>query len=173
MMRVEPDLPFDPTSMDAAPLPCPACGYDLRGLHAKVCPECARPFTGRELRLADRRRTDTRAWLDQTLRLIQWLWCAMVAGLVLLRVLDGEGTIGWLLAGAVGLTGWSVATIQRRCATRTTAQRNDGIPRTGMRWSVRLHAAIAILLAVPIAGIAVLLVLGGLLALVFRPALLL
>lgn len=30
-------------------LPCPACGYDLRGLVERRCPECGRPFTPREL----------------------------------------------------------------------------------------------------------------------------
>ena len=30
-------------------IPCPGCGYNLRGLARSLCPECARPFTLQEL----------------------------------------------------------------------------------------------------------------------------
>lgn len=46
-----------PADMESA-LPCPLCGYDLRGLTSGRCPECGHAFDPAELRAAQRREAD-------------------------------------------------------------------------------------------------------------------
>ena len=50
------------------PLPCPLCGYDLRGLPAGRCPECGHGFDPEALRAeidALRRRREAAGWLTE------------------------------------------------------------------------------------------------------------
>ncbi len=150
--------------------PCPGCGYDLAGLASGVCPECARPFTNRELWRSGQHRKWNWVWLDDTMRLVFWLWIAMLVGLVLLRLFEGEGLSVWLGVGVVGLAGAFLARWQRGLIrkARSSPERAARGPTRWRRWCVQAHCGVAILIAVPIAGMACLLVLAGLLSVVYR-----
>lgn len=81
--------PADPKLAAAAaqPLPCPGCGYDLRGLRGGACPECGKRLTYSTIRTAEQRRAGRTqsTWFDRTAA----IW----------------GGVGVLVAGAVyGLT---------------------------------------------------------------------
>lgn len=153
---------FEPTR---AVSPCPGCGYELAGIPVGTCPECARPFTTRELRIARRRRGWAWESLREALRLGVWLWVAMLVGLGVLRVLEGSGFTGWAIPAAIAIVGLILAVWQRRVIGKRAAGFDEHAQGPGrwMRWSVHMHAGLAILIAVPIAGMAILLVLGSLL----------
>lgn len=151
-------------------LPCPGCGYDLHGLATKVCPECARPFTKRELWRAGQNRKWSWIWLDDTARLVFWLWVGMLAGLVWLRLLEGDGLSGWLGVGLIGIVGVAVARWQRGAIGRARSDPDRALrgPGRAMRLGVQAHTTAAILIAVPIAGMALLLGIAGVLSTMFR-----
>ena len=122
------DAPPTPAADDDLPLPCPNCGYDLRGGSAGVCPECGGAFDAAELARSagipwqDRGRLGrTRAFV-RTVRLAVrhpttlaraavrpvdyaaarrfQLWCVALAGATFGVPLAVAGWIG--LRGAVG-----------------------------------------------------------------------
>ena len=72
----------DVTAIDAEPLPCPLCAYDLRATTAGRCPECGHAFDAAELR----QRLATRAQLAWFVEvdLPQW-WSGWSTSLATLR----------------------------------------------------------------------------------------
>lgn len=148
--------------------PCPGCGYDLTGLRPGACPECARVFSRVELWRAGRVRAWRWIWLGESIRLANWLWVAMLLGLGVLRLLEGEGLAGWLGAAGVACAGLSACAWQRGMVRRAAAQDPAVRPSRLIRWSIWCNSALAIMIAVPIAGIAFLLVFGGLVGSVLR-----
>ncbi len=52
--------PPEQAKVDAKPLPCPECGYDLRGLREGVCPECGLKLTYSVMRRAQDARAGIR-----------------------------------------------------------------------------------------------------------------
>lgn len=145
--------------------PCPGCGYDLAGIAPGVCPECARPFTERELQRVLREQAWGWAWLDESLRLTFWLWIGMLFGLLILRAFEGQGLIGWVSVAAIAVIGVAFASWHRRRLKRLASVRTERSlgPNQITIWSVMIQAGAAILIALPIAGTSLLIVIGGLL----------
>lgn len=94
----------------AEPIPCPSCGYDLRGVAVVRCPECGSEFTEEDV--ARVRGAQAALWQEQFdhLRAARTLWIAMLVA----AAVPGAGAIaagGWavvslaMLAGVVGVTG--------------------------------------------------------------------
>lgn len=164
------DADLEAQTAQAPSLLCPGCAYDLSGLEPGRCPECSRVYTSREIRRAGKERMWRWVWLGESVRLSMWLWGAMLVGLGVLRLLEGEGVVGWLVATAIPCLGLGVGVVQLRAVRSRIDHAAGSMPSTprGLRWSVQAHAACAILLAVPVAGISALMVAGALVGWIVR-----
>ncbi len=152
-------MPDTPTH---SPAPCPGCGYDLRGLAPGVCPECGRAFTAAQVWRAGADRPWRWQSLRRSVRLTVWLWSAMLGGLAVLRLLEGQGLSGWLAAAAIAAAGLGAGLAQRAWLIRAEreTERYPAGPSRAMRWGVGANGLLSILIAIPVAGMAVLLLLG-------------
>ena len=86
-------VPPEVAKMDAKPLPCPECGYDLRGLRDGVCPECGQKLTYSVIRKAQDKRAGVK---DPSGFEMKFVLMAIV-GLAL------SAAIGWGIDGAAGV----------------------------------------------------------------------
>lgn len=85
-------VPPQQAKLDAKPLPCPECGYDLRGLRDDTCPECGLKLTYGVMRRAQDARSGVRppSGIDKKSIIMA------VIGLTL------SAAIGWLSNGSTG-----------------------------------------------------------------------
>lgn len=72
--------------------PCPGCGYNLRGLKANECPECARTFLLQELIESQRRRSPF--WAN-ILSVVMALPFAILATLAVALAIDYDISTTW------------------------------------------------------------------------------
>jgi hypothetical protein len=82
------DKPVIPTDLEG--MQCPACGYDLRGLHKPVCPECGRAFYPKDF--------EKPRWIgEKEIAAARWFLplagCALIALLILLRRMGAVGYV--------------------------------------------------------------------------------
>jgi len=127
-----------------------------------MCPECGRAFTAAQVWRAVADRPWRWQSLRRSVRLTVWLWSAMLGGLVVLRVLDGQGLSGWLGAAGIAAAGLGAGLAQRAWLIRAEHEigRYPAGPSRAMRWGVGANGLLSILIAVPVAGMAVLLLMG-------------
>lgn len=142
-------------------LPCPGCSYNLADLSPGRCPECGRTFTRRELWRTAELDAWRWVWLDGSLRLTCWLWVAMLFGLGVLRLFDGYGLYGWLVPVAIATVGLSTGILQRSFVKRRSLDANGAAPSRALSWSVSIQFWLVILIGLPVAGMALMLVILG------------
>ncbi len=93
--------PIKPSGLDAGkPMPCPHCGYDLRGTPGQPCPECGNKVSQTRIR-AERERLERKfhqqAWFPSVLTI-----AIGIAAIILASGYAGSSTGG----GAAGATGY-------------------------------------------------------------------
>ena len=91
-------VPPAQAKQDAKPLPCPECGYDLRGLRDGQCPECGLKLTYSVMRRAQ----DLRAGVKPQGGFERKPIYMATVGLLL------SGSVWWMSAGDAGLVAFGV-----------------------------------------------------------------
>ncbi|MFK7885082.1 MAG: hypothetical protein AB8F26_12975 [Phycisphaerales bacterium] len=85
----------------------------------------------------------------------------MLFGLGVLRLFDGYGLYGWLVPVAIATVGLSTGILQRSFLKRRSLDANGAAPSRALSWSVSIQFWLVILIGLPVAGMALMLVILG------------
>lgn len=124
ILDLEPEAPVEPhpalsrpqrdpalAAQAKKPLPCPKCGYDLRGLRGRVCPECGATLNPSKLAASrdPRSGVEQSEWFDRSA--VTWGVIGLVMGLSVYAISAGA-TVGPLVFAidfvATVAIGWAV-----------------------------------------------------------------